>query len=257
MFKLGIMQGRLYPDNLINYNLFPKKWTKEFSDLKKIGFNYIELIYDKKLNKINPLINGKINTNYFKKLTKNKMYSINLDYFTKNNIFKNFSKNKNILKKVLNFSNKLKIKIVVIPCIEKNFLSNDKLVKLIILLKKLTKNKYCNISLETENFNIKLLENLNQKIGICYDTGNLAISSKYYLKNLEKNLKYINHIHLKDKKLNSGLSCRLGKGYVNFKKIFFILKKKKYKGAVTFETSLGKNSFFEAKQNFDFVKSFL
>ena len=40
------------------------------------------------------------------------------------------------LKSILNLSNKLKIKIVVIPCIEKNFLSNDKLVKLIILLKK-------------------------------------------------------------------------------------------------------------------------
>ena len=51
------MQGRLYPNNLKTLNLFPKKWKNEFQQLNKVGFNYLELIYDRDLNPSNPLIN--------------------------------------------------------------------------------------------------------------------------------------------------------------------------------------------------------
>ena len=81
--------------------------------------------------------------------------------------------------------------------------------------------------------------------------------SNKYLYFLEKNFEYINHIHLKDKIKKNKVNCKLGLGIVNFKKLFFVLKKKKNKGSITLETSFKKNPLKEAKQNLNFAKSFL
>lgn len=260
MYKLGMMQGRLYPENFSEYNVFPFLWKKEFSKLNSLGFNYIELLYDKKESTKNPLCNSNINYLSFKKETKNKIYSINLDYFTKNNFFRNLKENKKRLYRIISFSKKLKIKLIVIPCLESNFMSDKKLIIFIKMLKKiLYKKKDPIISLEIENFQSNIYGHLNGQIGLCFDTGNLAIKSKNYLHDLLLHHHYINHIHLKDKKIKNkkAINCRLGTGLVNIKKIFLILKKLKYKGSITFETSFKKNPIMEAKKNLNFVRNLI
>jgi sugar phosphate isomerase/epimerase len=259
MKSLGIMQGRLCPTNLKKLNIFPKKWESEFYEIEKIGFKYIELLYDRKQSKFNPLLKKSRNFKNFLKHSKNKKYSINLDFFTKNYMFNKVKKNKKILKEIINIANELKIKIIVIPCIEENFMTNENLIKFIKILKKMIYNKFPSISLEIKIFNKKVLKEINNKVGICYDTGNVATESKNYLKDLENNLKKINHIHIKDKiKKNSFFfNCRLGKGVVQFKKIFRILKKKNYQGSLTLETSIGQDPLKEAKKNLNYVKKFI
>ena len=87
MYNLGIMQGRIYPANKKKYNLFPLSWETEINKLKKVGFDYVELLYDREESTNNPICR---NSSYLGKLTqisKGKLYSINLDYFTKNNFF--------------------------------------------------------------------------------------------------------------------------------------------------------------------------
>ena len=129
------MQGRLYPNNLKTLNLFPKKWKNEFQQLNKVGFNYLELIYDRDLNPSNPLINKKLNYKKISKIIKNKIYSINLDFFTQNHIFKNIVLNKELLKNIIKNSELLKIKLIVIPCIEKNKMNKKELTSFIKILK--------------------------------------------------------------------------------------------------------------------------
>ena len=69
MNHIGIMQGRIYPDNYKVLQEFPSKnWKKEFNLAHKIGFKYLELLLDKNLTKSNPLVNGKLNV--IKKLKK-------------------------------------------------------------------------------------------------------------------------------------------------------------------------------------------
>lgn len=253
------MQGRLYPNDLKRLNLFPKKWKNEFQQLNKIGFNYLELIYDRDLNPLNPLINKKLNYKKISKIIKNKIYSINLDFFTQNHIFKNIVLNKELLKNIIKNSELFKIKLIVIPCIEKNKLNNKELTSFIKILKKLTFKKEIRISLEIDKFDQRVLSLFNKKIGICYDTGNMAVGSKNYLSKFENNIKIINHIHLKDKFVTKtkGINCRLGDGIVKFNKFFSILKSKKYDGKITFETNLGKKPLLEAKKNLKFVRNFL
>ena len=253
------MQGRLCPDDLNRLNLFPKNWKYEFQQLNKIGFNYLELIYDRDQNSSNPLINKKLNHKKISKIVKNKIYSINLDFFTQNHILKNIIFHKKLLKNIIKNSELLKIKLIVIPCIEKNKMNNKELIFFIKILKKMIFKKKICISLEIDKFNQKVLDLCNKKIGICYDTGNMAVGSKDYLSKFENNIKKINHIHLKDKFVTKtkSINCRLGEGIVNFNKFFLILKSKKYNGKITLETNLGKKPLLEAKKNLKFVKNFL
>lgn len=253
------MQGRLFPNDFRKLNLFPTKWKNEFEQLNKIGFDYLELIYDRNQSPINPLIHKKLKHKTLSKIVENKIYSINLDFFTQNNIFKNISSNKKLIKKIIKNSELLKIKLIVIPCIEKNKMNNKELIVFIKILKQLIFKKKISISLEIEKFDQKVLNLLNKKIGICYDTGNMALKSKDYLHKFKNNINKINHIHLKDNyvKKSKRINCRLGDGVVKFDKFFSILKSKKYDGKITLETNLGKKTLLEAKKNLKFIRNFL
>ena len=78
-------------------------------------------------------------------------------------------------------------------------MNKKELTSFIKILKKLTFKKEIRISLEIDKFDQRVLSLFNKKIGICYDTGNMAVGSKNYLSKFENNIKIINHIHLKDK----------------------------------------------------------
>ena len=73
--------------------------------------------------------------------------------------------------------------------------------------------------------------------------------------NIHPTLQYIKNIHIKDKN-SRGLSVRLGRGKVNFKKNFYYLKKLKYKGFFSLQTARSKfnNHIEEIKNNFEFLK---
>ena len=91
------MQGRIYPSRKKTYNLFPRLWKKEFLQLKKIGFNYLELLYDKRESTNNPISYKSNNLDELTAISKNKLYSVNLDYFSDNNFFKDINKSKKLL----------------------------------------------------------------------------------------------------------------------------------------------------------------
>ena len=82
----------------------------------------------------------------------------------------------------------------------------------------------------------------NKKFGCVYDTGNRANQLNNQDLEIIHLSKYINHVHLKDKDLNKN-NVVLGTGIVDFKKIFFALKKIDYKGYCSFETNRGGRSY--------------
>ena len=47
--SIGLIQGRLFPKYIDQLQVFPDKtWKKEINILREIGFDYIELLWDKK-----------------------------------------------------------------------------------------------------------------------------------------------------------------------------------------------------------------
>ncbi len=243
------MQGRIFSNNSFGENKVSKKSLKEFKIIKKIGFDYIELVVDKNLFFFKLL-------NYYKFFSKRGIfYSINIDYFVKKNFFANLNNSNKIIDKIITFSQKNKIKTIVLPCIGKNHLSESKLFNLINILDSKIKKKNIKIALELNYITKKNKRRLKKNIGICYDTGNLGKNSFSFLK---KNYKYINHIHIKDINKINKKNTFLGKGFINLKKIIKFILKNKYKNSITLETFFRKDKKIEdAIFNLNQLKSLL
>ena len=257
--KFGLMQGRLFPHKK-EYNYFPSLWREEFFLSNKMNINFIELIYNNKNIKDNPLYyknNYKLAYQVFSR--KKKFYSLNLDYFTKENFLKNKKKSLKILKKFFTICNKLKIKILVIPCIEKNFLNER---ELLILVKEIKNILTYNLKVSLEvNFTLSktTIKTLAEKrIGICMDTGNLSEKRINLVKFYKHHKKIINHIHIKDKKKigSKYLNCMLGSGIVDFKSFFQEVDLKK-NNHFTLETFYGSNPINNLKLNLQFLKKYI
>ena len=121
--SFGIVQGRLTKSKKLQQ--FPKNWRNEFRLIKKTKLNYIELLDERKLNKLNPLIYKGGFSKIDQIIKKNKLikYSICTDYI----IIIYFQINTKTLKHVerlIDLSAKYKYKVFILP-----FLKQVQLIK--------------------------------------------------------------------------------------------------------------------------------
>lgn len=256
--RIGIVQGRLTksPKNRLQH--FPKKWEKEFMIARKLNFNFIEFFSERKINKDNPIWSEKKISEYKLLAKKNNLHILNFcdDYIISNKITNNKT-----IKYLENLIEKIKIlgiKNLILPFYGKSNLTDENYKNYCKVLKKfLIKNKNLNFLIEanispmTFERMIKILKIRN--IFFLFDTGNRINLKRDIYSDLKSFLKFTMHIHLKDKN-KEGKNVKLNTGLVNFRKIFYILKKDKYKKGFTFETTRGSNPIKMAKFNIDFLK---
>ena len=245
MNKIGIMQGRLSSVTSKNLDLFPiNEWQKEFEYASKIGFDYIELICDKKSLIKNPINNSKgiEEINYLASLHKLNLISVCNNYIIDNSIwYDQLALKQNI--DLINMIKPLKLIYFILPLVGKSSLDGIEYRKVISILD--------NISNTLGDINLKLLIETNlsanelkllfkkldhKNIKILYDVGNLATLGHDISLEIEELGGLIGHVHIKDKDQN-GVNVKLGNGIVNFKRLFAALKKINYKGCYTLETT--------------------
>ena len=259
--KLGIMQGRICPCRLDKLQVFPgKRWRNEFKQAKRIGFDYIELLYDCDESILNPLSDFKRCDEILsvKQNTRMETLSICADYFTKINLLSDF--NDRIWGKIshlIHYAEKLRAKKIVIPFFNQNHLENQD--DLISFLQKaegeIKKANDVNVSicLETDlqaknvAYAIKETASLAE---VCYDMGNATAMNYIIEDDIELLGEYIGLIHIKDRIRPKGPNVFLGKGDVNFKAGFQALKRINYLGDFTLETAIGKQPHKIAERNF-------
>ena len=260
--QFGIIQGRIFPENKLKYNVFPSEWRNELILSKKIGYNYVEFLLDEKLSRKNPLVNKKISS--LKKTmvaSKQKIYSVILSYFVSHNFFKNYNKSKKILENLINNCQKLNINLIIIPFVERGSLDKDKLLFVLDDLFKIIKNKKIQVSIELDSkLDLKTKFNIfikyYPKIGICYDIGNSISENKDFVKEISYLSKVINHIHLKDKikKGKKFYNTYLGKGLLDFYKLKKILNCINYNKKITLECFHGNNPIQASVRNLEFAR---
>ena len=259
--KFGILQGRLTKAPSGRLQFFPNDWSKEFPIAKNIGFDYIELFSERTKNPKNPIWSLK-QTKLLKKKYKDSnliFYSFIDDYLIKSNI------NSKLIKYYYFLINKLKvlnIKIFILPFYGKNKIKNQNLKKisnfLNIINSKCKKNKI-KLSIESNidpDLFFKLRKNLKDKIYLAFDTGNRSVLKRDMYDDLRIFNKSIIHVHIKDKN-NFEKNVLLGKGMVNFLKLFKELNNIGYKGGLTLETNRLNRPVFYAKKNLNFIKKFI
>ena len=167
--------------------------------------------------------------------------------------------------KIIKSCGTLGIKFIVIPLVDNGSIqSNQDKKNLIQSCNKIIKylhNYKVKVVFESD-FSPKKLGNLikkfnNNYFGINYDVGNSA-SLGYDINDEFKYYgKYIFNIHIKDR-LKNGSTIRLGNGDANFVKLFYNLKKMKYKNNLILQTARSKKNqhMNEIKKNLSFLNKF-
>ncbi len=253
-YKIGIIQGRLSaaPPGRLQY--FPKKYNLEFIYAKKIGFGHIEMFSERKFNSKNPIWNKE----GIKILKQNKIltYSFVDDFILKKNINKKMYQ---YYQKLIIQLKKLKIKLLTIPfygnnkITYKNYLNYVDFINFLSVNCSKNKIRLCIESNISPDLFFLLKKKIYNNFYFTFDTGNRILLKRNLIEDLLQFNNMIKHIHIKDKNKNKK-NVQLGKGLVKFKLFFMALKKIKYRGRLTLETTRGKYPKKMAKENLVFLK---
>ncbi len=241
----GIMQGRLLPKYQGRYQAHPLNyWKPEFMLAKSRSLDCIEFILDYNDVESNPLMNKK-GIMEIKEVVKNsnvKVLSVCADYFMESPFHQDndyeISKSQNILKRLINSSEIIGIKNIIIPCVDHSSLhikSFDKFIVNIEELVEYAEEKSINICLETD-LPPKEFKNLidsfsNNNVKINYDIGNSAALGYNVEEEFEFYGNFISDVHIKDRVLNGG-SVELGTGDADIDALVIELKKINYSGLI-------------------------
>ncbi len=242
--KIGVMQGRLVPKYQGRYQAFPiGTWKDEFAVAKKYGLDLIEFILDFNNSEENPLmsqvgINEIVNVS---EQTGVSVQTICADYFMEAPLHSSDDKvveeSSKILERLLEAANVLKVRDIVIPCVDQSTLNSqeciDRFVKIIRNFIPALEKNGINLSIETDLSPqpfLNLIKRIDsKKVRVNYDIGNSASMGYDPLEELEAYGSMISDIHIKDRLLR-GPSVALGEGNGNFELFFKELKKYSYKG---------------------------
>lgn len=256
--KIGIFQGRLTKSSILQS--FPKKWKDEYFKAKILNFSHIEFFLEEKKNPNNPFWNKKGRREILNLIDENftnQTFFLCDNFIIKNNIYD--SKTKKYLKKVLMNLNEFKKSKLILPLHESYFDNPEKLANYMKNLFKKKSGKVI-ISFETDaevEKNIKFIKTLNlKKTGFTFDIGNIFLKNKNPVTYFSKICKYVNHIHIKDRSKN-GNNVKLGKGLINFKVFFKLLKKICLNCTITFETYRKNTPIISGYENLNFITKIL
>ncbi len=273
IYSIGFMQGRLSAmvDNKIQ--AFPwENWTKEFEIANKYSLKIMEWTIDADSLVENPLMTkeGREKIIFLKNKFNLSIPSLTGDCFMQQPFWKADGINQqNLQEKFLNVcqcASNINIKYIVLPLVDNgslNQLYEEK--RLIDFLCKI-KNKLIQLDLkivfETDYNPTKCLQFINKLdknvFGINYDMGNSASLGFDPEEEISLMHNRIWNVHVKDRIYN-GSTVALGKGDVDFEKVFFCLSKYHYHGNFILQTARSENNDHEKAilKYRDFVLNYL
>lgn len=235
--KLSLMQGRLTPTSDERIQFFPiDNWKNELPLYQKLGLNYIEWTIDHHLFYQNPIIDKNLHEDLKRNIHKYglSINAVTCDFLMQKPLIKKSGEieleTMKMFQTLIENCNILKINKIVFPLVDQSSLkTNSHLIESYI-------NNLNNLDINLGN--LKILFELDlipddsfyfisnfskQNFGINYDMGNSASYGYQPEYEINKLIKYIYNVHIKDRKLNSE-TTELGKGHVDFVKVFNILK---------------------------------
>ena len=261
----GIVQGRLIQPPSGQLQWFPQEeWEKEFELASQFGYNYIELIAERKHNAENPIweING---IGKIKDLIENSnlvLHAFCNDYIIDHCLIK-YAR---VMDQTLNLILKGKIlglEKLVFPLLEKSEMTGNNYKDYKSALTEVgdaTQENDILLCLETILNGEQLLEVMEDldhpNIYCVFDTGNRIAFDHDIYSDIVLLGDYIKHVHIKDKNENDE-NVLLGTGKVNFYEVFQSLFAISYDGPYTFETIRGRNPVETAKYNLSLAKFFI
>jgi len=254
--SIGIMQGRILPKYIDQLQVFPiDTWRKELDIARDIGFQHIELLWDKKRD-----IKKTVGLAELISIP-SKLHALSMcvDSICSFNLFEDIL---NEIEDVLNTFKENTPAILVIPLLGKAAINTvDRLKGIVDKLNmhkvmKMIKKYNVKLALELDMPAIEIVEALrhanSDRIGICLDSGNLWHYSDSPIKDIHTLSKRIIHVHIKDRD-KTGENVLLGNGLVDFEALLNALKDINYSNIATLETRYFEDPLSEAKTNLNYI----
>jgi len=264
MHKIGIMQGRIYPDSLVKLQVFPsKKWKQEFPKASQVGFEYIELLYDRDENPTNPLVKNR-NPELMAELAREnglRILSLCADYFTKYNfITDSHDVTWDKLSHLIDAAIAVEATSIVVPFFGRNTLNDEADLEQFLTgakehIKRANKSAI-DILIETTLSATQIqcaIRQTKATVKVCYDLGNATALGLNPINDIHLLRDQIGLIHIKDRQKLDGPNVMLGEGSVDLAACFEALKKIDYKGNFTLETAIGEQPDITAAHHFNIV----
>ena len=266
MLKIGLLQGRILPPNYSEYQIFPvSNWQEEIDLIINSGFDYVEGLYDEKVNFLTMFNTLKSSNDSKTKKTKNLIKSICLDALTNLSI-ENICEFDKHFENVKRISRVLELQTLVLPFLSsKSIYDLDYALRAIHIAKEagLTSQNYkkkVRIALEfnlTSEVIMRAFELANiENMGVCVDLGNIKSLGLNPEEEIAKLRERVFHIHVKDRNI-LGSNVMLGLGGVDFTKCFECLKTINYEGLVTLETCYSNDAIDGANKNLKFISNIM
>jgi L-ribulose-5-phosphate 3-epimerase len=268
---IGVMQGRLLPKYLGQYQAHPVKyWVKEFALAKQMGLDCIEFILDFSESEYNPLLSdeGIFQIQRVIDNTGIAIKTICADYFMEQPFHSTdkevVERSIGVLKKLLTASKQLGVTDIVIPCVDKSSLTNavakERFISAISSIVEDIESKNINLSLESDlppKAFKRLLDQFKSKnITVNYDIGNSASLGFNSEEELDSYGYKISDVHIKDRTLGGG-PVILGEGNANFERFFKKLKQFKYNGPFIMQAYRDNEGISVFKKQLDWVSQYL
>lgn len=273
MDKIGIMQGRVLPERLDHLQIFPiSNWREEIFKVDEIGFDSIELLFDKELflsNLLKDLDNLKsLRIKSTNKVNDFTARSICVDYLSSISILNSDTEHvfQEIIVKLIDVAKSTTIDVLVIPFFDTNLITSKQ--ELGLVLAWMEERKLDNIasesnvilalelSLPASQIRSAFMEHSFNNIAICYDLGNARAVGYLPEEEISVLFDLISHVHIKDKKID-GLNVMLGDGDVDMLACLMALKEIGYDGQLVLETAYENSPIVEADINLQFIKKIL
>ena len=273
MNKIGIMQGRVLPERLDQLQIFPvSNWKDELIKIKEIGFDCVELLFDKELILETLLADvDDVKNLVIKRNNKDDgfaMQSICVDYLSLLSVLNpktEFIFYDKIIKLIKTINNTT-INILVIPFFDANSITSESDLHFVLewveernldeIASKSNIILTLELSLPAFQISSAFIKHSFNNIAICYDLGNARAAGYSPEEEIIMLNDLIAHVHIKDRKVN-GPNVMLGDGNVDFAACFKSLKEISYDGQLILETVYETSPVAEAKKNLQFIQNII
>ena len=229
MNLLGVMQGRLIPDENGRIQSFPKKnWRFEFPILNELGINFLEWTLDHEGLWDNPILtqDGLSEVRELCEFHQVKVYSATADNLMQAPIHKSNNGLMTTINDCIEFLallDRAGIEIMVWPLVDSGNLESreefKKFVELFETISNSLETKNLRIAFETDlppEYGLRLIREIGSKsVGINLDIGNTASYGGTTSREFEIMGNIIQHVHVKDR-IFRGTTVPLGSGDVDW-----------------------------------------
>jgi L-ribulose-5-phosphate 3-epimerase len=242
--RVGVMQGRLSPRPANRLQAFPHQtWPEEFAQAKRLGFSYLEWIYEAERAQENPIASaaGRASIRACAQASGLPVGSVCADYFMIHRLAGGSAEARSehaaALSELVRWAQELGATRILLPLLETSAVSTAELVREVTesIRSVCPTLDQCNIVLGLEmeiagkDYAAVIRGIGHDKVRAYYDTGNSTAQGFDIARDILPLLPLLEAVHLKDRVVN-GTSQPFGLGAANFSEFFGVLAASGYSG---------------------------